>query len=1040
MIDAILRASLRHRMFVLLCAAALLVFGGFRAASMPIDIFPDLTAPTVTVLVEAHGMAPEEVEVLVTTPVETALAGATGVRRVRSATSVGVATVWVEFDWDTPILVARQVVAEKLQLVQPSLPPGLDPPVLAPIFSIMGEIMFIGLSSKARTARDLRTLADWEVRRRLLAVPGVAQVVPIGGEVQQFQVVLRPQALAAQGVTAADVIAAVQASNLNVSAGFYRQAGQQSLIYGLGRAGSADDIARAVVQLRPGAPLRVLDVADVVVGSALQLGDGAVNGRPGVILGIQKQPDAHTIGLTAALDAALDELDRDLPPDVVIERRLHRQADFIQAGVDNVRGALLDGALLVVVILGVFSLSGRATLITALAIPLSLVVTALLLDVVGGSLNTMTLGGMAIAVGALVDDAIIDVENVMRRLRERLLRGERTSALQVVLAASQEIRGSIVFATLLTMLVFVPLFFLHGVEGKLLFPLGLAYVVSLATSLVVALTVTPALCSLLLPTSRAVRSGVEPAPVRWMRRAYEPILRRAMAIWPALVALSAIAVVAAGVALTRTGRSFLPEFNEGALTISVVTLPGTTLAESNRLGAEVERLLLRHPEVVTTARRTGRAEFDEHAQGLHASEIDARLAMGTRPKAALLTALRADFASVQGANVVVGQPISHRIDHMISGTRASVAVKVFGPDLEVLRRLAERIEAELQGIAGVVDLAVEEQANLPLLGVRYDRDALSRYGLTVREVGEAMDVAFSGQRATTLRVGARAFDVVVRYPDDARTDLDALRRTMLPTPGGGWVPLEALAHIERERGPNQISREDGQRKVVVMCNVGGGRDLGSVVGDIQRRVEANVARPEGYQIRYGGQLEAAEEATRTLSWLGALVGLGVLMLLYLAMRSLRDSLLVLLNLPLALIGGVVGVFVAGGVLSIASVIGFVALFGIAARNGIMLVTHARHLVQHEGVRDPVEAVIRAASERLAPIFMTALAAGLGLLPLALAADQPGSEIQAPMATVILFGLASSTLLNMLVVPALMLRFGSVRNAAQYKVADLTEAD
>ncbi len=1040
MIDAILRASLRHRALVLLSAVALLAWGGIRAAAMPIDIFPDLTAPTVTVLVEAHGMAPEEVEVLVTTPLETALAGATGVRRVRSATSVGVATVWIEFAWDTPIYTARQVVAEKLQLVQPTLPPGLDPPILAPISSIMGEIMFIGLTSKTRTPRDLRTVADWEVRRRLLTVPGVAQVVPIGGEVQQFQVVVRPQALAAQGVTVADVVAAVEASNLNVSAGFYQQAGQQSLIYGFGRASSAKDIARAVVRPRPGAPLRVLDVADVVVGSALQIGDGAVNGRPGVILGIQKQPAAHTIGLTAALDAALDELDRDLPPDITIERRLHRQADFIQAGVDNVRGALFDGALLVVLILGIFSLSGRATLITALAIPLSLVVTALLLDVLGGSLNTMTLGGMAIAVGALVDDAIIDVENVMRRLREQRALGLRQSALQVVLSASQEIRGSIVFATLITMLVFVPLFFLHGVEGKLLAPLGVAYVVSLAASLLVALTVTPALCSLLLPTSRALRSGVEPAPVRWLRRAYEPVLRRAMAIWPVLVALSAIAAVTAGLALTRAGRSFLPEFNEGALTISVVTLPGTTLAESNRLGDHVERLLLRHREVVTTARRTGRAELDEHAQGLHASEIDARLEMGARSKEALLAALRADFAAVQGANVVIGQPISHRIDHMISGTRASVAIKIFGPDLQELRRLAERVEAELKGVAGVVDLAIEEQANLPLLSVRYDRDALARYGLTVREVGEAMETAFQGHKATALRVGARAFDVVVRYPDEARKDLDVLRRTMLPIAGGGWVPLEALARIERERGPNQISRENGQRKIVVMCNVGEGRDLGSVVGDIRQRVDARVPRPEGYQIHYGGQLEAAEEATRTLLWIGALVALGVLLLLHLALRSLRDSLLVLLNLPLALIGGVVGVFAAGGVLSIASIIGFVALFGIAARNGIMLVTHARHLVEHEGARDPETAVCRAASERLAPILMTALASGLGLLPLALAVEQPGSEIQAPMATVILFGLASSTFLNMLVVPALMVRFGSVRTAASQPAVEVPGSD
>jgi CzcA family heavy metal efflux pump len=706
---------------------------------------------------------------------------------------------------------------------------------------------------------------------------------------------------------------------------------------------------------------------------------------------------------------------------------LLRQADFIENGVDNVSEALRDGALLVILIVGLFLFSGRATVITALAIPLSLVVTVLVLDALGATLNTMTLGGMAIAVGALVDDAIIDVENVVRRLRERAPDDTRSS-LDVVFEASKEIRGSIVFATLIIVLVFVPLFFLHGVEGRLLEPLGIAYVISLLASLLVALTVTPTLCSLLLPTSRAVRSGVEPAPVRWLRRTYELLLRRVLVAWPALLAVSLIAVAIAGFAATRAGRSFLPEFNEGALTISVVTFPGTSLEESNSIGRRVEAILLDQPETVSTSRRTGRAELDEHAQGVHASEIDVQLEPGERSEAELLAALRADFAMIAGANIIIGQPISHRIDHMISGTRANIAVKIFGPELGTLRDLAERVEAQMAGVPGVVDLAVEEQSNLPFATVRFDRDALARHGLTVRDVAETIETAFYGRAVSRVIAGPYAFDLSVRYPDDAREDLDSIRQTMVPTPSGAWVPLEALADIQRERGSNQISRENGQRKIVVMCNVGAGEDLGSVVAEIQRRVDANVEFPSGYYPEYGGQFEAAEEAAKTLLVLGILVLVGIFVLLYVALSSVRDAVLVMLNMPLALIGGVVGVFVAGGVISIASIIGLITLFGIATRNGIMLVTHIRHLIEVEGVSDAVQAVIQGASERLVPIIMTALASGLGLLPLALASGEPGSEIQAPMAIVILFGLGSSTVLNMFVVPALMLRFGSVRPA------------
>ncbi|MCA9546701.1 MAG: efflux RND transporter permease subunit, partial [Myxococcales bacterium] len=623
------------------------------------------------------------------------------------------------------------------------------------------------------------------------------------------------------------------------------------------------------------------------------------------------------------------------------------------------------------------------------------------------------------------DDAIIDVENVVRRLRERALSGNPPSVVEVVFQASAEIRGSIVFATLIIVLVFLPLFFLTGVEGRLLAPLGVAYIVALGASLAVALTVTPVLCALLLPRSRAVRTGLEPRLVHWLRAGYEHVLRPLVGQWPALAVLAALGVALATGHSLRAGRTFLPAFNEGALTVSVVTFPGTALAESNRLGAQVEQILLRQPEVVTTARRTGRAELDEHAQGIHASEIDVRLAMGQRSEGEMLRAIRAELRAVQGANVVIGQPISHRIDHMISGTRANIAVKVFGPDLHTLRKLAEGVRAQMEGVPGVVDLALEEQSNLPLVSVAFDREALARYGLTVRDVAETVETAFYGQTVSRVITGHHAFDLVVRFPDSARADLRAIRETQLPTPSGAWVPLEALAHIERGRGPNQISREDGQRKAVVMCNVAEGVALGTVVEAIQARVKAGVPLPPGYHVAYGGQFEAAASAARTLIVLGVGVVVGILLLLATALGSVRDAFLVMLNLPLALIGGVVGVELGGGVMSIASIIGFITLFGIATRNGIMLVTHVRHLVDHEGVTDAREAVIRGASERLAPILMTALASGLGLVPLALAAGQPGSEIQAPMALVILFGLISSTALNMLVVPAMVLRFGSV---------------
>lgn len=1028
MIDAIIKWALDNRLMVVVAALGLLLWGGLEASRMPVDVFPDLTAPTVTVLADAHGMAPQEMERLVTFPIETALNGAAGVRRVRSSTAIGLSVIWVEFEWGTDIFRARQIVSEKLQLARSSLPPEMEPPVLAPVSSIMGEIMFIAVTSPEHTPMDVRTQVDWQVRRRLLAVPGVSQVIPIGGDKRQLQIILEPERLVTYNISPLEVVQALQHSNEDTSAGFYLEGGQEYLIHGLGRLTKLHDIEQTVITTRGQQPVTVKDVARVSVGAAQKRGQGSFNAEPAVIVGIQKQPGVNTLTLTRRLDKVLDDLEASLPKGMVIHRHIFRQADFIQVSVDNVTNALLEGALLVVLIVMLFLLSGRATVITALAIPLSLLTAALVLQWMGGTINTMTLGGMAIAVGALVDDAIIDMENVARRLRGEARKPPeaRRPLPVVVLEASKEIRTSIVFATLIILLVFLPIFFLHGVEGRLLAPLGLAYVVSLAASLLVALTVTPVLCLWWLPRSRMVLHGLEPAPVRWMQRIYRGMLTPLVTRWKLLALPSLLLLILSLAALGWTGRAFLPDFNEGTLTISAVTLPGTALEQSDTLGKTVEETLLRHPEVVSTARRTGRAELDEHAQGANAAEIDVTLAMKDRSKEELLAALRKDFSKLPGMNLTIGQPISHRIDHMLSGTRANIAVKLFGPDLHELRRQAQKIQGLMEGVEGVVDLSTEQQADIPFLTVRLKRDAIAAHGLRVADVAESIEVAFAGKAVTRLLEGQAAFDLVVRHdPETTRDNLDQIRRTPIQTRGGAWVPLEALAEIRRDLGPNRISRENASRMIVIMCNVAE-RDLQSVVSDIQARVQSDLTLPTGYHIEYGGQFEAAQQASQTLLWLGLAVLLGIFLLLQVAFSSTRDALLVMLNLPLALMGGVAGVYLSGGVLSIASIIGFITLFGIATRNGIMLVSHIRHLHQEEGVQDLTQAVLRGAEERLAPILMTALASGLGLLPLALATGEPGAEIQAPMAVVILCGLVSSTFLNMFVVPTLYRRFGALR--------------
>ncbi|MBI4985416.1 MAG: efflux RND transporter permease subunit, partial [Rhodocyclales bacterium] len=741
----------------------------------------------------------------------------------------------------------------------------------------------------------------------------------------------------------------------------------------------------------------------------------------------QKQPGANTLELTERLDRTLAEIQAGLPAGMNIESHIFRQADFIHVSIDNLKTALYEGAVLVVAIVFAFLLSARATAITLLAIPLSLVAAILAMKALGVTINTMTLGGMAIALGALVDDAIIVVENIVRRLRENLAKpaGEQAGAPHVVFQAAREIQGSIVFATLIIMLVFLPLFFLSGVEGRLLVPLGLAYVVSLAASLAVAITVTPVLAALFLPQSKIVRQNVEPRFIHSLKAGYRRVLDATVTRWQAVAAVSVVALALALTALAFAGRAFLPDFNEGTLTIGTATLPGTSLEEFDRLGQMVEQILLSHPEVKATARRTGRAEGDPHAMDVSASEMEVTLQMGARSKEDFLAALRADLAGVPGSQIVVGQPISHRIDHMLSGSRSNIAVKIFGPDLGKLRQLTAQVKTVVQSVAGAVDVSDEQQSDIPFLTIRFKRDALARHGLSIRDVSETVEAAFSGVTATRVQQGQASFDLTVRFDPEVRASLDAIRATLITTASGARLPLAALADIRNDRAPYSISRENVQRKMVVMANVAG-RDLAGVVADIRAQVGAGVKLPAGYHIEYGGQFESAEEAAQALLLLGALVTVGIFLLLFVAFRTVRDALLVMLNLPLAIIGGVAGVFAAGGVLSVASIIGFITLFGIATRNGVMMIAHIHHLVEHEGVTDALQAVKRGAEERLVPILMTALAAGLALVPLALAAGQPGSEIQSPMAIVILFGLGSSTLLNMIVVPALYLRFGAIR--------------
>lgn len=1014
MIDALIRGSLNNRALVLFFSVLLMGYGIYQAISMPVDVFPDLTTPTVTVITESQGMAPEEVETLVSFPIETAMNGTIGVRRVRSLSTMGVSVVWVEFDWGTDIYLARQMVSERLQSVEAQLPARVESPVMTPVTSIMGEIMFLALTSEAQEPTDLKTQADWVVKRRLSAVPGVAQVLALGGDTKQYQIHLNPLQMRHYGLDINAVRAQVEAADRAVSAGLLYESDQQFLIRGMGRIRRIEDLSQTVVAQVGGAPVVLADIAEIKIGPAFKVGKGSHNGKSAVIIGIQKQPQANTLKLTQDLDRHLDDIQKALPEGMTIQRHIFRQADFIEVAVQNVVDAVRDGAILVVIVLWLFLVSIRATVITLVAIPLSLTATVLAMHGLDLNFNTMTLGGVAFAVGALVDDAVIDVENVVRRLR---LAGPGADAKEVVFTASKEIRGAIVFATMIIMVVFVPLFFLSGLEGRLLRPLGTVYLLALAASLLTALTVTPVLCSLLLPKAKEIHKREEGPLARFLKRRYDPLLRFCMPRRTLIVSVALLVMVFTLIAVSRMGLNFLPEFNEGTLTISAVTLPGTSLELSDELGGMVERELLLFPEVLSTARRTGRAEEDEHVQGVNATEIEVNLDLGGKDKETFLTEVRQALAVIPGLNITIGQPISHRIDHMLSGTRANIAVKVFGPDLARLRTLAEQIKGVMSGVDGVVDLSLEQQPNIPEVRVYPRRSDLARYGLTVDQVMTALETARFGNVVGKVYEQQAAFDIWLGMAANHEDGLQAVFDITLQTADGALIPLSSVADIRRDMGPESIARENGSRKIVVMCNVSG-RDLGGVVEDIRTGLESQVRMPSGYSVDFGGQYESAKGATSRLMWSGLAVLVLVGVLLFAALRSFRDAMLVLVNLPLALMGGVIGVYWDGGSLSIASMIGFIALFGIAVRNGLLMVSHIRHLRFVEGVTDIGEAVYRGAMERLNPILMTAITAGLALVPLALKAGEPGGEIEAPMAMVILCGLVTSTFLNLIVVPAL----------------------
>lgn len=1026
MLNKIIGFSLQNRILVLVASVLLLIGGTYTAMHTEVDVFPDLNAPTVVIMTEANGMAAEEVEQLVTFPVETAVNGATGVRRVRSSSTNGFSVVWVEFDWDTDIYLARQIVSEKLAVVSESLPANVGKPTLGPQSSILGEMLIVGLTADSTSMLDLRTIADWTIRPRLLSTGGVAQVAVLGGDIKEYQVQLDPERMRHYGVTLSEVMNITREMNLNANGGVLYEYGNEYIVRGVLSTDKVDQIAKAVVRSNgvSGAPILLEDIADVQIGAKLpKLGTASERGKHAVLLTVTKQPATSTLELTDKLEASLQDLQKNLPADVKVSTDIFRQSRFIESSIGNVQKSLLEGGIFVVIVLFLFLANVRTTVISLVTLPLSLIASILALHYMGFTINTMSLGGMAIAIGSLVDDAIVDVENVYKRLHENRLKpaGEQLPILEVVFNASKEVRMPILNSTLIIIVSFVPLFFLSGMEGRMLVPLGIAFIVALAASTVVALTVTPVLCSYLLGKEKTKKqnnensdSAVARKMKQWYGSALTFVLGHKKGVLGGIIGLF---VVALGCFFTL-GRSFLPPFNEGSFTINISSLPGISLEESDKMGHRAEELLLSIPEIQTVARKTGRAELDEHALGVNVSEIEAPFELKDRSRSELVAEVREKLGTIVGANVEIGQPISHRIDAMLSGTKANIAIKLFGDDLNRMFTLGNEIKSAIQGIPGIADLNVEQQIERPQLVISPKREMLAKYGISLPEFSEFVNVCLAGEAVSQVYEKGKSFDLTVRVKDNLRDEMEKIRNLMIDTGDGQKIPLNYVAEIRSTMGPNTISRENVKRKIVISANVAD-RDLRSVVNDIQAQVDAQIKLPEGYHIEYGGQFESEQAASRTLALTSFMSIVVIFLLLYHEFRSVKESAIILINLPLALIGGVFALLITTGEVSIPAIIGFISLFGIATRNGMLLISHYNHLQQEEGY-GVYDSVIRGSLDRLNPILMTALSSALALIPLALSGDLPGNEIQSPMAKVILGGLLTSTFLNGFIIPIVYL--------------------
>jgi CzcA family heavy metal efflux pump len=1030
MLNNIITFSLKNRLLVLLCAALLTLGGAFVASNMEVDVFPDLTAPTVVVMTEAHGMAPEEVERLVSFPIETAVNGATNVRRVRSSSSAGFSIVWVEFDWGTDIFKARQIVSEKLITIGEGLPIGVGSPTLAPQSSIMGEILLIGLTSDSTSQMDLRTIAEWTIRPALLATGGVSQVTVIGGDFKQYQVLVNPAKMKYYNISLSELMETCNGMNNNATGGVMYEYGNEYIIRGMARTNNLSEIGKSVVKVINGYPVKLEDVAEITIGSAQKIGYGSLNGKPAVILTVLKQPNTNTLVLTQKIDENIANLKKGLPEYIHINTNIFRQADFIESSINNVQKALIEGSFFVIIVLLVFLMNFRTTIISLVAIPISLLISIIALKLFGYNINTMSLGGMAIAIGVLVDDAIIVVDNAYKRLKLNAKRepNERHDTSDVIFKATKEIMGSILNATLIIIVAFIPLFFLSGMEGRMLQPLGIAFIVSLFASLIVAVSLTPVLSSYLLTSPKMLARNENGSPVvKWLGEKYENLLRRAMNAKKLILWSAGLMVVLAGFVFFTMGRSFLPEFNEGSLNIGTVSLPGISLEEANKIGSIVDKTLLSLPEVKTVTRRQGRAELDEHALGVNGAEIEATFTLDKRSRIEFMLDLRKKMAGISGVNITVGQPLSHRIDHMLSGTRANIAIKLFGSDLGKLFATANQIKTNVEGIEGLVDISVEQQIEIPQVQIKPKRDMLAKYGISINQFTEFVDVAFAGEKVSEVFEGNRSFDLIVRYDAANRGSMDNIRNAQIDAKDGKKVPLYYVADVVSASGPNTINRENVQRKIVVSANVAG-RDLNSVVLDIKTKVSQNIQLPEGYRIEYGGQFESEEKASRLLLISSLIAIIIIFLLLFQEFKDTKLAAIILLNLPLALIGGVFSLYFTSSIVSIPAIIGFITLFGIATRNGILLISNYQSL-EREG-HSLLDTIITGSRERLSPILMTALTAALALIPLALSGNVAGNEIQSPMAKVILGGLLTSTLLNIFIVP--IVYYLVSRNKHQFK--------